>query len=193
VYVPYGQTFASGQYLHVRVRPGAEPAAFLDAARQTIRRVDPELPILKFKTLEQFLRDSLPLWVLATAGRLFSTFGVVALILAVVGVYGMRAYVVSRRTHEIAVRLALGATPRRVLWMIVGEGVALTSVGLLIGVAVAWGVGRLLSVMLFGISSTDPLVFSSAILILAVASLVASYVPVRRVTMLAPTDVLRSE
>ena len=135
----------------------------------------------------------MPLWVLATAGRLFSTFGVVALILAVVGVYGMRAYVVSRRTHEIAVRLALGATPRRVLWMIVGEGVALTSVGLLIGVAVAWGVGRLLSVMLFGISSTDPLVFSSAILILAVASLVASYVPVRRIAMLAPTDVLRSE
>jgi predicted permease len=193
VYVPFGQTFASGQYLHVRVRPGADPAAFLNAARQTMRRVDPNLPILKIKTLEQFLRDGLPLWVLATAGRLFSTFGVVALILAVVGVYGMRAYVVSRRTHEIAVRLALGATPRGVLWMLVGEGIALTTVGLLIGVAVAWSVGRLLSVMLFGVSSTDPLVFTSAIVILASAALVASYVPVRRVTMLAPTEVLRSE
>ena len=158
-----------------------------------MRRVDPDLPILKFKTLEQFLRDSLPLWVLATAGQLFSTFGVVALILASVGVYAMRAYVVSRRRHEIAVRLALGATPRGVLRMIVGESVALTSVGLLIGVAVAWGVGRVLSVILFGISPTDPVVFVSAIVVLASAALIASYVPARRVTRLAPTEVLRAE
>jgi putative ABC transport system permease protein len=105
----------------------------------------------------------------------------------------MRAYVVSRRTHEIAVRLALGATPRGVLWMIVGESVALTSVGLSIGVALAWGVGRVLSVMLVGISPTDPVVFVGATVVLASAALVASYVPARRVTMLAPTEVLRNE
>ncbi len=191
VYVPFGQTFASGQYLHLRIRPGAEPGAFLDVVRQTMTRVDPDLPILKLRTLEQFLGDSLPLWLLATAGQLFSTFGVVALILAVVGVYGLRAYVVSCRTHEIAIRLALGATPRDVLWMIVGEGVALTSVGLLIGVAIAWCVARVVSVILFGVSPTDPLVFATAICILASAALIASYVPARGVTSLAPTEALR--
>ena len=191
VYVPLGQTWASGQYVHVRIRPGARPAAFLDVARQTIARADPDLPILKLTTLEQFLSDSLPLWVLATAGRLFSTFGVVALILAMVGVYGVRAYVVSRRTHEIAVRLALGATPRGVLWMMVREGFAVTAVGLLIGILAAWAVARVLSVILFGISPTDPLVFTSAIFMLAAAALVASYVPARRVTKLAPTEALR--
>jgi putative ABC transport system permease protein len=193
VYVPFGQTFATGQYLHIKLQPGAEPAAFLDVARQTITRVDRDLPILKLETLEQFLRASLPLWVLATAGRLFSIFGVVALVLAVAGVYGMGAYVVSRRTHEIAVRLALGATPRGVLWMIVGEGVAVSCVGLAIGIAVALAVARVLSVILLGGNPTDALVFTSAFVILTSAAVIASYLPARRITKLAPTEALRTD
>jgi ABC-type antimicrobial peptide transport system permease subunit len=154
---------------------------------------DPDLPILKIRTLEQFFRDSLPLWVLTTAGRLFSTFGVVALILAVAGVYGMRAYVVSQRSREIAIRLALGAEPRTVRWMMVSEGFTVGGAGLVIGIAFAWALSRVLRGMLVGVSSTDPIVFASACATLALAVLAASYVPARRVTNMAPTDALRSE
>jgi predicted permease len=193
IYVPFGQTFASGPYLHLKVRRGAEPAAFLAAAREAITRADPDLPIMKLEVLDAFFRGSLPLWVLATAGRLFSAFGAIAFLLAVVGVYAMRAYVVSRRTHEIAVRLALGATPRSVLRMIVGEGVAVTSVGLAIGLGAAWGMARVLSAVLLAGSAADPVVFFSAIASLASAVAIASYVPARRVTKLAPTEALRTD
>lgn len=129
----------------------------------------------------------------AAGAQVFSMFGVVALILAVVGVYGMKAYVVSRRTREIAIRLALGATPRGVLWMIVGEGLALTMAGLVAGLAIALGAARVLSSLLFGVSPTDPIVFGGAIAVLGVAALAASYIPARRATKLTPTAALRSE
>jgi predicted permease len=193
VYVPFGQTFATGQYVHVKVQPGIDAGTFQHVVRQAITRADADLPILKLQTLQQFFRDSLPLWVLTAAARLFSTFGGVALILAVTGVYGVRAYVVSRRTHEVAVRLALGATPRDVLWLIVGEGLAVATVGLLIGVAFTWALTRVLREILVAVSPTDPLVFGGAILILASAVLLASYAPARRVTRLTGAEALRTD
>ena len=193
VYVPYGQAFTSAQYLHVRVRQGTTPSAFLDIVSQTVTNVDPQLPVLNLKTLDAFVRGSLQVWVIGAAAWVFCAFGLSALILAVIGVYGMKVYVVSRRTREIAIRLALGATPHGVLWMIVGEGLALTAVGLTLGLAAAVGAGRVLSAILFGVSPADPLVFAGAIGLLGSAALLATYIPARRATKLAPSTALRAD
>jgi ABC-type antimicrobial peptide transport system permease subunit len=117
----------------------------------------------------------------------------VALVLAVVGVYGLKAVVVSRRTREIAIRLVLGATNRGVLLMIVREGLVLTAIGLVVGLAAAIGMARVLSSLLYGVSATDPVVFVGAMVTLAVAAFVASYLPARRATELTPAAALRAE
>lgn len=193
VYVPYGQQFRSGQYVHLRVYDTLRTDALLAAVRQAVADVDPVLPILRLKTLDDFRRTSLQVWFFGAGARIFSVFGVVALVLAVVGVYGLKAYVVSRRTREIAIRLALGATNRGVLWMIVGEGVALTAIGLLAGGIAALAMARLLSALLYGVSAMDPVVFLSAIATLGVAALAASYLPARRATKLTPSTALRAD
>ena len=193
IYVPYGQRYVSGQNIHIRVREGVQPDALLGVVRQITANVDPALPVLRLKTLEQFRRGSLQIWIFTAGAQIFSAFGIVALILAVVGVYGMKAYVVSRRTREIAIRLALGATPREVVWMIVSEGLKLTSVGLVAGIALALGIGQALSALLMGVSPTDPAVFGGAIGVLTLAALVASYIPARRATKLTPTAALRAD
>jgi putative ABC transport system permease protein len=193
VYVPYGQRFMSGQYVHLRVQDGVSAEALLRPVRQVVTNVDPTLPVLRLKTFDDFRRNSLQVWVFGAGARIFSTFGVVALVLAVAGVYGLKAFVVSRRTREIAIRLALGATNRGVLLMIVREGLTLTLVGLTAGLAAAFGMGRVLSNFLYGVSATDPMVFGGAVATLGVAALVASYLPARRATKMPPATALRAD
>jgi predicted permease len=193
LYVPYGQTFASGQYVHLRLRDGILPSEYLDYVRRVVVDVDPQLPVLRLKTLEQFFSGTLQVWAVVSAARVFVLFGTVALLLAVVGVYGVKLYVVSLRTREIAVRLALGATPGGVVWMIVREGIALTGAGLILGLFAAWGTARVLSAIMFGVRPTDPIVFGVAVGVLATAALVASYLPARRATQLEPTAALRAD
>jgi predicted permease len=193
VYVPYGQRFMSGQYIHVRVQDGLSAEALLRPVRQIVTNVDPVLPVLRLKTFDDFRRSSLQVWVFAIGARVFSIFGVVALLLAIAGVYGLKAFVVSRRTREIAIRLALGATSRGVLLMIVREGLALTGVGLTAGLVAALGMSRVLSHLLYGVSATDPIIFGGAIGVLGAAALIASYLPARRATKLAPAQALRAE
>lgn len=193
VYVPYGRRFMSGQYIHLRVQDGLSAEALLRPVRQVVTNVDPVLPVLRLKTFDDFRRSSLQVWVFAIGARIFSTFGVVALLLAIAGVYGLKAFVVSRRTREIAIRLALGATSRGVLLMIVREGLVLTLVGLAAGLVAALGMSRVLSHLLYGVSATDPMVFGGAIAVLGVAALIASYLPARRATKLQPAAALRTD
>jgi putative ABC transport system permease protein len=193
IYVPYGQRFVSSQYIHLRVQDGVSAEALLRPVRQVVTYVDPVLPVLRLKTFDDFRRNSLQVWVFAAGARIFSTFGVVALVLAVAGVYGLKAFVVSRRTREIAIRLALGATNRGVLLMIVREGLALTLIGLTAGLIAAVGMGRVLSNVLYGVSATDPIVFGGAVATLGVAALIASYLPARRATKLPPATALRAD
>jgi hypothetical protein len=193
VYVPYGQRFVSAQYIHLRVRNGVSAQSLLPNVRQAATNVDPILPILGLKTFDDFRRNSLQVWIYDLGARIFSSFGLVALVLAVVGVYGLKAFVVSRRTREIAIRLALGATNRGVLLMIVREGLVLTAIGLVVGLAAAIGMARVLSSLLYGVSATDPVVFVGAMVTLGVAAFVASYLPARRATKLAPAAALRAE
>ena len=116
-----------------------------------------------------------------------------ALFLALVGVYGVKAYVTSRRTREVGVRLALGATPRQVMGQMLGDGLRLTLAGLAVGLLLAFGVGQLLGSMLYQVNSADPLVFGLAALVLATSALFAAWLPVRRACRIEPTMALRHE
>lgn len=163
VYVPFGQSFQAGMNIHLRTSPMDE-----EARAQVLQAV-------------------------RLGASIFGAFGALALFLAVVGVYGVKAYTVAQRTREIGIRKALGATSGHTLWLIVREGLILTAAGLLLGVALAAGVARLLSGMLYEVSALDPLVFVVAPAILATASLVATYLPARRAARIAPITALRHE
>ena len=124
---------------------------------------------------------------------MFSTFGGLALFLAVVGLYGVKSYVVSRRTREIGIRMALGANRRDVLWLVLREGVVLTVVGLGLGLLLSVGIAQLRGNLLYEVSTLDPLVFALALALLAGSSLLASYLPARRATRVVPVVALRCE
>jgi ABC-type antimicrobial peptide transport system permease subunit len=123
----------------------------------------------------------------------FSAFAGIALLLAVVGVYGVKSYVVSRRTREFGIRLATGAHPHALLWLVLREGGRITAIGVGIGVLLALGAGRLLQGVLYGVDAVEPLVLVTAPLILLAVSLLASYLPALRATKVDPTVALRAE
>ena len=128
-----------------------------------------------------------------TAAALFSTFGVLALLLATIGVYGLKAYDVSRRTREIGIRMALGATAANVQQLVLREGARTTVIGLSIGLLLAAGAGKLVSGLLYHVSPFDPVVLGVAMAVLSTATLVACYLPARRATRVVPLEALRSE
>jgi ABC-type antimicrobial peptide transport system permease subunit len=195
VYVPLGQNFQSQMNLHVRLmsRDLAAETAMLRTVRAEIRALDATLPVLSANTLRDFHSDGLIMWFYRAGARLFLAFAGLALFLAVVGVYGVKAFVVARRTREIGIRLALGATQRQVLWMVLSDGLKLTAVGLGLGLLLALGVGRLLSSQLYEVSGADPVSFGGALVVLAGAALLASYLPARRATRIDPMAALRYE
>jgi ABC-type antimicrobial peptide transport system permease subunit len=124
---------------------------------------------------------------------LFETFGLVALVLAAIGIYGVLSGSVTERTREIGVRLALGAQRSDVLSLILGQGIKLTLIGVIIGLFAAWGVTRLLTRLLYGVSATDPFIFGSIALLLTVVAMFACYLPARRATKIDPIIALRCE
>ncbi len=195
LYVPSGRQFRSWMNVHIRLSSGGTAAetSMLQTVRQEIRAVGDRLPVLGMKTMTQHRDSSLLFWIVKAGAGLFAVFGGVAVFLAVVGLYAVKAYVVARRTREIGIRMALGSTPRDVLWLVLKEGLALTAAGLGIGLLIAAGIGGLVSSMLYDVSGFDPLVFLMAPLLLAVASLAACYVPALRATRIEPTVALRSE
>jgi predicted permease len=195
VYLPFGRQFRSGMNVHLRAAgagPAAE-AAVLQAARREIRTVDERLPVLGLKTMAQFRDGSVFYWIVKAGAWLFAIFGGVAVFLAVVGLYAVKAYVVARRTREIGIRMALGSSPRDVLWMVLKEGLGLTAAGLAVGFWIAAGIGMLVGSMLYEVSAFDPAVFLAAPLLLAMASLAACYLPALRATRIQPTVALRTE
>jgi predicted permease len=195
LYVPLGSNFQSGLNLHVRIKSGvpAEASAMVQKVRSELRSLDPNLPVVSAATLESFRDESLPLWAVRSGARLFSLFGLAALILAVIGIYGLKSYVVAQRTREIGIRMALGSTSRGVVDLFLREGARLAGAGLGLGVLLALGAGRLVSSMLYQVSPFDPLVLLISFLILAAAALVATWVPARRATLIAPVSALRHE
>ena len=194
IYVPSGRFFRTAMNLHIKSanRDAAATDALLDTIRQELRGVDARLPILELTTFRRFHDQGLELWGLRMGGRMMMIFGVLALGLAVAGVYGVKSYLVSRRTREIGIRMAVGARPEDVVRMVLRESVGLTLAGLAVGLPIAFGMSRLLGSVVIGMSPYDPTVFVSAPLALACASLVASYIPARRATHVDPLAALRS-
>jgi predicted permease len=195
IYVPFAQGFQSNAFFHVRTAaraPGADAVLF-DLVRRELRSAAPGVPVFAVKTFRQHLDGNVQLWVVRSGATLFSIFGVLALILAVVGVYGVKAYAVARRTREIGIRMALGAEPREVLRMILSEGLVMTLSGTALGFLLALGIGRIFSSMLYQVSPVDPVAFTLAPLVLIAAALLACYLPARRATKIDPIIALRAE
>jgi ABC-type antimicrobial peptide transport system permease subunit len=181
--------------IHIRTAAlGKESEArLLQTARSEIRAVDPNLPILGMKTMRAHLDASIDLWVVRTGARIFTIFGGVALLLAAIGLYGVRAYNVAMRTREIGIRMALGATASDAVGMMLREGMALMGVGAAIGLLLSVAVGKALSTLLYRVDSFDPVVLIGAPAILAAVALIACYVPARRAAHLDPMAALRDE
>ena len=154
---------------------------------------DARVAILSTKSLRQHRDGSIMLWAVNSGARLFFVFGFVALLLAVIGVYGVKSYVVSRRTREIGIRMALGATNVDVVRMVLREGLMLTVAGVGVGLLLAGVVAKALSGMLYEVSALDPTVFVVAPIVLTLAALGASHIPARRATRVVPITALRAE
>jgi hypothetical protein len=198
VYIPFGQvTFGqipgTTMHLHARVADTVNAETLLDPLRSALMAVDSALPVLSLQTFTEHRDGGLVMWVVRTAGRIFSVLGALALFLAVVGAYGVKAFLVTRRTREIGVRIALGATPGDVMRQMLRESLGLTAAGLLLGLVLALGAARLVSSLLFGVSPVDPVVLAGAATLLAAALLLAAYLPTRRATRIDPTMALREE
>jgi predicted permease len=192
LYLPFAGAFQSNVFLHVRFAPGAGRDA-TDLIRRTLREIDPAVPILSLKTFAQHLDGNFELWIVRAGAALFSIFGGLALALATVGVYGVKAYSVARRTREIGIRLALGAQRRAVLRMFMREGSIMLACGIVLGLLLAAGTGKLLSGMLYEVGALDPFAFTIAPMVLAATALLATWLPARRATRISPMAALRTE
>lgn len=195
IYLPFARGFQSDVSFYVRFRSLAsgQEASTADLLRRTVREVDPALPILSLKTFAQYLDSNLDLWLVRAGAALFSIFGGVALGLAVVGLYGVKAYSVARRTREIGIRMALGAQPGMVLRLFMREGSVMLCTGLALGLCLAAATGKILSGMLYEIGAFDPPAFAGALIVLAAATLFATWLPARRATRINPIVALRTE
>src|SRR6266498_3129464 len=195
IYLPFARGFQSDVSFFIRFRslaPGNE-ASTADLLRRTVRDVDPSIPIISLRTFAQHLDSNPQLWVVRAGAALFSIFGGLALGLAVVGVYGVKAYSVARRTREIGIRMALGAQGKTVQWMILREGLAMVALGLGLGFLLALATGKIVSSILFEVGALDPVAFTVAPLLLAAAALIATWLPARRATQIDPIQALRTE
>lgn len=167
------------------------PETIIPSLRREIIALEPNLPVQEIQPVEQV--NSWAFWGARMGAVLLGGFGLLGLLLAIIGIYGVMSYAVTERTHEVGIRIALGAVPRDVLWLIVKQGLRLTFIGTAIGLALAFVATRLLASMLYGVSVRDPLAFMGAPLVLSVVALLACYVPARRATKVDPLIALRHE
>ncbi|MGA8221038.1 MAG: ABC transporter permease [Candidatus Acidiferrales bacterium] len=189
LYFPYKQFLR--QFSYIAMRTDGDPLASVSAARAAIATVDPDQPIYEIKTMAQMISEavvglSYVAWIMAVLGAM-------ALVLAAVGVYGVMAYAVTERTHEIGVRLALGAQPSEILRLILSRGVFLTGLGMLIGLPVSFALANLMASLIYGVQATDPPIFFGVTFFLAAVALAACYIPARRAMCVDPIVALRYE
>jgi predicted lysophospholipase L1 biosynthesis ABC-type transport system permease subunit len=172
-------------------RGSGETASPAGAIRQAVRTLDDQLPLYNLKSMEQLRAESTRDESVGLA--LMGAFAAVALVLASIGVYGVMAFMVAGRSREIGIRLALGARPHDVRWMILRDGAALTAVGVAIGSIAAFAVTRTMEALLFQTPTTDPVTFLTVGAVVAIAAILACWVPARRSTRVDPVIALRAE
>jgi ABC-type antimicrobial peptide transport system permease subunit len=173
------------------VRTGVDPSSVIAGVRQQVAKLDPELPLANVSTIRQAIDRSLVTTRLTNA--LLAGFAATALLLALTGIYGVMSLNVANRRGEFGIRLALGAQTANVLRMILAQGLRLAIVGVVVGLAGAFALTRLLKGLLFGISASDPLTFAVIALVLIGVALLACWIPARRATRVDPLEALRSE
>jgi putative ABC transport system permease protein len=190
-YVPYRFLPVRNHGLMVRVRAGQAVTSVTSAVRGAVRAADPSIPVWNVRSMEK-VRE-LSFWQYGLFGMMFGVFGAIALFLAAIGVYGVISYGVSQRTREIGLRVALGAQQRDVIGLVVWQGMSLAAVGIGLGLAGAFGVTRVVSSMLIGVSPTDAVSFVGVASFLALVAFIASFIPARRATGVDPIIALRAE
>jgi putative ABC transport system permease protein len=189
-YVPYQKVAFGEASLVVRTSSG-DPASIAPAMRSAIQELDKDQPLYEVRTMNSLVADSIARQRFSM--MLIALFAVLALLLAAVGIFGVMSFLVTQRTHEIGIRMALGAQTFDVLKMIVGQGMTLTLVGIAIGLVAAFALTRVMSGLLYGVSATDPLTFIAVSAVLAAVALLACYIPARRATRVDPMVALRYE
>jgi putative ABC transport system permease protein len=191
LYVPYPQMPTEPLDLAVRAR-GRDAAALIPSARALVRALDPQQPVYESRTLTQLI-DVWELFGMRLAASMMAALGLLALVLASVGLYGVLSYAIRQRMHEIGIRIALGASPGRVQLAVVRRGLRLAGSGLAIGLALSYAATRAIASLLYGIDATDPATFAGGSMTLLTIALAASYFPARRAARVDPAEMLRHE
>jgi putative ABC transport system permease protein len=187
-YMPLLQR-SPGWAIYVVRTSSPDPTTLVTAVRNAVRGIDPDQPIFGIKTMDQVMNETTAQRRLNTI--LLGTFAGLALVLAAVGIFGVMNYSVTQRTHEIGIRMALGAQRGDVLKLVVGQGMILACIGVAVGLFGAYALTRLLATMLYGVSATDPVVFVTVAGLLALVAVFACYLPALRASRVMPTVALR--
>jgi predicted permease len=189
MYYPLERTPGTATTLFVRT--AGDPSAIVPELRSALRRVEPALTLRGIVTMDEIARESLQVTRLAMS--LLGMFAAIAIVLAAVGIYGVMAYTVRQRMREIGTRMALGASPHSILWLVLGQGGRIAAAGALLGVAMSLAASRALRSLLFGTSPADPSILAGAATLLLVTALIACYIPARRATRIDPIKTLAPE
>lgn len=191
MYIPYGQAFGGRNDAVFMIRTAQEPLGLTPAVREVLRGIAPTLPLSTVKSLDDIVAESLTDQRFMTI--LLTLFGAMALLIATVGVYGVISYSVAQRTHEIGIRVALGASRGRILNMVLGQGLLLAAVGSAVGLVASYWLTKLLSDQLYGVRATDPKTLIGVTIVLLAVAMMACWIPARRATRVDPIVALRYE
>ena len=195
LFVPLAQGYSGDVVLHMRFRTLDRQAVvgMIPTVRSTLREMDPDLPIIGIAPWVDLMERSVGLWIVKLGATLFGAFGAIALLLAVVGVYGVKAYAVACRTREIGIRMALGAHRKDVFALIMRQGALQTALAVSVGILLSLAAGRVLAQILYQVSPSDPFALITSSVLLAAAALLACFLPARRATHVNPLTALRTE
>jgi len=192
IFYPLAQHFQ--QTVTIVVRTGMDPLEITASVKQAVAQLDPDMPVYNIRTLDQqIVRSPMGMAPMRMGTIIAGVQGIIALFLATLGLYGLISQSVKRRTHEIGIRIALGAKPGNVLSILIWQGLRLVLIGLGLGLAAAFAITRVLASVLYGVKATDLPTFGGVTLLLAGVAVLASYLPARRAASIEPMQALRSE